>query len=209
MQVAIVNDYSVVLAGLQVILEPFAHRFEVAEIDANMPVAQPVDIALYDTFAEPNTDFATLQQLISNDLAARVVVFTWNFRPDLITAALGLGAVGYLSKHMSGDELVDALANIMHGDVVVSDPPRRRYSNPDLEWPGRDAGLSEREAEILALVTQGKTNIEIAALLYLSINTIKTHIRGAYRKIDATTRVEAVLWGTANGMSPDRQRLVE
>ena len=179
---------------------------KVTEVDANMPVSQPVDIALYDTFAESNADFVTLEQLIRNRFATRVVVFTWNFREDLVASALEIGAAGYLLKHLSGEELTDALEAIMRGEVTVSDAPRRRYANHDLRWPGRDAELTEREAEILALVAQGKTNAQIVELLYLSINTIKTHIRSAYRKIGATTRVEAVLWGASHGMAPDRER---
>ena len=59
----------------------------------------------------------------------------------------------------------------------------------------------------MALITQGKSNIEIAALMYLSINTVKTYVRNAYRKIGVTTRRHAILWGVQHGLTPDHHRI--
>ena len=71
------------------------------------------------------------------------------------------------------------------------------------------AGLSPREAEIIALITQGLSNQEIADRAYLSINSVKTYIRSAYRKMDVTTRSQAVLWGVENGFKPDTLRTID
>ena len=76
-------------------------------------------------------------------------------------------------------------------------------------WPGREWGLTEREAEVLALITQGLSNQEIAERSYLSINSVKTYIRTAYRKIGVTRRSQAVVWGMKHGFEPDRVRVVE
>lgn len=62
--------------------------------------------------------------------------------------------------------------------------------------------LSARELEIMTRICRGDSNLEIAAELYLSINTVKTHIRSAYRRIGITRRVEAVLWGAQHGLVP-------
>ena len=77
------------------------------------------------------------------------------------------------------------------------------------EWPGQEAGLSARESEIIALITKGLTNQEIAERAYLSINSVKSYIRSAYRKIGVTRRSQAVAWGMQNGFEPDRVRRVE
>ena len=58
-------------------------------------------------------------------------------------------------------------------------------------------GLSDRESEILALITQGKSNAEVAALTYLSPNTVKSYIRTIYRKIEVGSRTQAVLWASS------------
>ena len=74
------------------------------------------------------------------------------------------------------------------------------------DWPGRDRGLSAREAEVIALITQGLGNDEIADRIYTSINTVKTYIRTAYRKIGVNSRTRAVLWGVDHGFRPDTIR---
>jgi len=68
-------------------------------------------------------------------------------------------------------------------------------------------GLSDRESEILALITQGKSNAEVAALTYLSPNTVKSYIRTIYRKIEVGSRTQAVLWGVKHGFTPDHYRI--
>lgn len=65
--------------------------------------------------------------------------------------------------------------------------------------PGTVVGLSERESDIIALVTEGLSNQEIADQMYLSINSVKTHIRSAYRKMGVKRRPQAVLWGIDHG----------
>ena len=68
-------------------------------------------------------------------------------------------------------------------------------------------GLTDRESEILALITQGKSNAEVAALTFLSPNTVKSYIRTIYRKIGVASRTQAVLWGINNGFAPNRHRI--
>lgn len=204
---ALVNDYDVVLAGVAHMFSQYQDRIEVVELNANTPVVVDVDIALYDSFAQPRTDHDEIRLLVNNPHARRVVVYTWNFDQALIDAAYAKGADGYLSKTLPAGELVEALELIHSGTSVTSDPPGNNHLSTGLDWPGRQEDLSERESEILALITQGKSNAEIAALVYLSINSIKTYIRSAYRKIGAKNRVEAVLWGVDNGFKPDYHRI--
>jgi DNA-binding NarL/FixJ family response regulator len=204
---ALVNDYDVVLAGLARMLDDYRHRVAVLELDANEPVKDPVDIVLYDNFAQPESDEAELDVLTDHPMARRIVVYTWNFHDDLVEAALAQGASGYISKQLSAPELVEALEAVHAGEIVVSDGKRRIQTAEELDWPGRKAGLSDREAEILALITQGKSNAEIARLTFLSPNTIKTYIRATYRKIGASSRTQAVLWGVEHGLRPDHRRI--
>jgi DNA-binding NarL/FixJ family response regulator len=205
--IALVDDYDVVLTGVAHMLDPYRDRILVAEIDANRPLADSVDIALYDSFAQPESDHDEIEVLIKNPRARRVVVYTWNFHPDLVRSARERGARGYLSKTLPARELVAALEAVHAGQVIVSEPPGRARSASGLDWPGRGEGLSDREAEILALITQGKSNAEVAALTFLSPNTIKSYIRTIYRKIEVSSRTQAVLWGVRNGFTPDFHRI--
>lgn len=206
-RIALVDDYDVVLAGVAAMLAPYHARVRVVEIDANVPLRTSVDIALYDSFAQTDYVHDDIGTLAANPLVERVVVYTWNFDPDLIQRATRQGARGYLSKALPARELVDAIAAVHAGQEVISDPPPRSRTGLAQDWPGRREGLTDREAEVLALITQGKTNVEIAALTFLSPNTIKSYIRTLYRKIHVSSRTQAVIWGVNHGFQPDHHRI--
>ena len=207
LRAAVVNDYDIVLAGVHALLAEHGPHIEVVELVANEPVGTRVDIALYDAFGRSDLELSRLRSIVANPNAINVVVYTWNFDSQLVDAAMEAGAKGYLAKTLPGGELVHALDRIAAGETVVQPGTGRDLALDELEWPGKPAGLTEREAEILSLIVQGLSNVEIAAVVHLSVNTIKGHIRSCYRKIGATNRVAAVLWGTAHGMRPDHDRI--
>jgi DNA-binding NarL/FixJ family response regulator len=206
-RVALVNDYDVVVAGVARMLDPYADRVVVAEIATNEPVEDAVDVALYDNFAQPESDRDEVSTLVANPHCRRVAVYTWNFHPQLVDDARRRGVHGYLSKALPARELVAALEAVHAGEVVISDASARPRSAPALDWPGRGEGLTDRESEILALITQGMSNAEVADLTYLSPNTVKSYIRTIYRKIGAGSRTQAVLWGVRHGFTPDHHRI--
>jgi DNA-binding NarL/FixJ family response regulator len=205
--VALVDDYDVVVKGVANMLEPYRDRVVVAELDSTMPVKDAVDIVLYDSFAQPETDHEEIEVLVANPRARRVVVYTWNFHPELVESARSRGAHGYLSKTLPARDLVTALEAVHAGEIVVSEVDKRARNTPGQDWPGRGEGLSEREAEILALITQGMSNADVARLTYLSPNTVKSYIRTIYRKLGVGSRTKAVLWGVNHGFTPDHHRI--
>src|ERR1700742_3922720 len=119
--VALVDDYDVVVKGVANMFDNYRHRVVVAELDATTGVKDPVDIALYDSFAQPESDDHEITTLINNPRAHRVVVYTWNFHPDLIASARRHGAHGYLSKTLPARELVAALEAVHYGEIVISE----------------------------------------------------------------------------------------
>lgn len=205
--VALVNDYDVVVMGVANMLDPYRERVVVAELDAREPVVDTVDIVLYDSFAQAESDGSEISTLVANSRSRHVVAYTWNFHPELIESARRQGAHGYLSKTLPARDLVDALEAVHAGQIVISEPRTRSRPASGADWPGRHEGLSDREAEILALITQGKSNAEVAAVTFLSPNTVKSYIRTVYRKIGVGSRTQAVLWGVRNGFTPDHHRI--
>ena len=205
--VALIDDYDVVVIGVAHMFDQYRDRIEVVELDASTPLLNAVDVALYDAFAQPSTDHEDFARLARGTRSRRLVVYTWNFHQRLVDGALATGAAVYLSKALPARVLVESLEAIHGGEVVVSAPPRGTVLSVGLDWPGRSEGLSEREAEMLALIVQGCSNTEIGGQLCLSINSIKTYIRSAYRKIGVQNRVEAVLWCIDHGFSPDHHRI--
>jgi len=213
MTVALMNDYEVIVRGLERMLSPYADLIRIVELDAGMPVGRPVDLSLYDTFALSQIDSDDIDTVLANPDSGRVVVYSWNTHAELVAVARRKGVRGYLTKSLSAADLVDALQRIHAGEIVISAEPEgpqphwEPSAGPDL-WPGQNYGLSGRESEVLALIAQGLTNEQIAARMYLSINTVKTYIRSAYRKIDVTSRPNAVIWGMSHDLAPGRGRRI-
>lgn len=201
-RVALVNDYDVVVLGLARILDRYAEQFVIVELDTNEPVADRADLVLYDAFAQPESDRFEISELVADSSVGQVVVYTWNLHPELIEEARRQGARGYLSKALPARELASSLEAVYGGDEVISDATPRGRAVNGTDWPGRPEGLTDREAEVLALITQGMSNADVCGLTYLSPNTIKTYIRSVYRKIGATSRTQAVLWGWSTVSGP-------
>ncbi|HXH80708.1 response regulator transcription factor [Nocardioides sp.] len=204
--VALVNDDEIIVRGLDAMLRNYGDRVQIVELSASKPVASSVDIALYDTFGMGQTNGPSVARLIANPRVSKVVVYTSNFQPWLARETMSLGVHGYLSKSLSAAQLVEALQMVHAGQKVLSPSPGRR-GQVGGDWPGREEGLTAREAEVLSLITMGLSNIEIAERTSLSVNSIKSYIRSCYRKIDVDSRSKAVLWGVAHGLRPDRIRI--
>lgn len=205
--VALVDDYDVVLIGLAHMFDQYRDRITICEIDANAELKDTVDVLLYDSFAQPESDQQELQALVNNPRARRVVVYTWNFQPALVESARRQGVRGYLSKTLPAAKLVEAIEAVHAGELVFNQARAGERRAQGLDWPGRVEGITDRESEILALITQGKNNADVAALTYLSPNTVKSYIRSIYRKIGVASRTQAVLWGVEHGFSPDHHRI--
>jgi NarL family two-component system response regulator LiaR len=206
LRVAIVNDYEVVVTGLAQMLAPYPERVSVVEIVANKQVASAVDIALYDTFAASALAAIDVKSVLTGSNARRLVVYSWDLDPRLVSSALTGGAHGYLAKRLPASDLVSALERIHAGETIVSEAAPRQDCRAG-DWPGRLDGLTERESEIVALITNGLSNQQIADRAYLSINTVKSYIRSSYQKMSVSSRSQAVLWGIAHGFRPDHTRI--
>src|SRR5215213_11651877 len=96
--IALVDDYDIVVMGVAHILERYSDRVTIAELDSNQDISDSVDIVLYDSFAQPESDHEEISVLVRSPRARHVVMYTWNFHPDLIDTARARGVHGYLSK---------------------------------------------------------------------------------------------------------------
>ena len=197
LRLAIVDDYAVVVAGVAAFLAD--ENIDVVETGASQQVLSDVDIVLYDTFGQVQGSGLDLEDFVRNS-GAKVVVYSWNIQPEMVVQAIAGGARGYLSKVLSGPQVVDALKRVVAGEVVILPGSNESSVDGSGDWPGRAAGLSPREAEIIALITQGLSNQEIADRAFLSINSVKTYIRSAYRKIGVSSRSQAAVWGHQQGI---------
>jgi DNA-binding NarL/FixJ family response regulator len=103
-----------------------------------------------------------------------------------------------VSKTVRGRQLAEAVLSVADGRRVVLTPPPHRHRDNGVAWPGRDRQLSARDSELLVLLRQGCTNREIAQRLYLSENTVKTHLRRLFAKLGVSNRTQAAMVATEN-----------
>jgi NarL family two-component system response regulator LiaR len=198
LQVALFNDYDLVLQGLAAMLAPYDDRLVVVELSTDPEVRSTPDLILIDTFARREGTAAEVQAMRSGE-DTKVVIYSWHTSPQVIDSALARGADGYLTKGTPSDELVAALERVAAGELVRPERPAGPEAEDAGDWPGHAEGLTAREAEVVALIAQGLSNREIASQIYLSVNSIKSHIRAAYRKMGVTRRSQAVVWATRHG----------
>ena len=198
--VAIVDDHSVVRIGIKYVLMTDLEFKFVGEADDGadaVPLVERVhpDILLLDV-RMPGTDgISTLQAVLAKFPEQKVVMLTMSDAEEDVYQALSLGARGYVIKDNSPVNIISALKTVMSGELAVSEGVRSVY-----EARKSERGLTDREKEILVLVSKGCSNTEIGDLLSLSPNTVKNHLKNLFESLGAADRAEAVAIGIRRGL---------
>jgi DNA-binding NarL/FixJ family response regulator len=193
LRVAIANDFPIVVEGLAAMLakEPGVEVVDMFVVGESEPQV-PIDVVLYDTFGRQCVDLDQVRLLTTSPHVHHLAIFTLSWADMLVDEALASGARGVLSKALSGADLAVHLRAIADGNTVVAPPPSgRAASGSGRDWPGKALSLSERESETLVLLASGLRNAEIAKALFVSEDTVKTHLKRAYRKLGVANRVQA------------------
>ena len=194
-RVALLGGDELVRRGLESMLRTLG-GFEMGSIKDRMRA--PVDIALVETYGTALDD-TTLARAVADPFIRRVAVFTWNHHPGLVDEVLVNGVAGYLGKSLTAAQLGRALRAIHEGQSVVA-PPLPGMSAQGLSTPNEADMLTARERETLALIATGRSNDEIAQEMRISLNSVKSYIRSAYRKTGVQSRSQAVLWAVTHGV---------
>jgi NarL family two-component system response regulator LiaR len=207
LKLLIVEDDPMMQLGLEQALSTYPHLEIVGQAeDGFLGVAaarqlQP-DLVVMD-IGLPRLDGIAATQQIKEELPeVRVVMLTSHTTENEIIAALSSGADAYCIKGASVDRLVAAIAAASEGATYL-DPQIARLVIDHLKPPATPSNigqLSQRELEVLKLMVEGYSNPEIAAALYLSPNTIKTHVRGIMNKLAVDDRVQAAVVALRSGL---------
>jgi DNA-binding NarL/FixJ family response regulator len=194
--VQIATSQPVVELGLRTMLETFEGTFAVTTLGP--PEAEP-DVVLYDVILIREGDTAELDAWLK-DTSTTVIAVDRTLRPELGAQARTHGVEWGIDLNITGPELLQVIEEAITGTLEESSVAREWDTTEHL---GQDAGLSPRESEVLQLVLQGLSNKEIADSMYLSINSVKSYIRSAYRKIEVNSRSQAVIWGMNHGFASE------
>lgn len=207
-RVALVDDHAEMRAAIAAQLAAFGLEVvgEAADGDGAVSLVRATrpDVVLMDVRMPGRDGVSATAQIVRELPSARVLVLTTFDDDEVVAAALGAGAAGFLLKNAGPEALADAVARIAAGDAVL-DPvvaPRvfagfgrlaRRAPSPGLQ------SLSPREQEVLRLLRAGCTNAEIGAALFVGEATAKTHVSNVLTKLGVRDRVQAVVHAYEHG----------
>ena len=205
MRIMLVDDHKLLRQSLKRQLEEFGHEVVADVADGNSAIAaalknQP-DIILMDISMAEGDGITACRSIMEADARQRVLMLTMHAEIDLIRKALKAGAVGYLTKDATFEEVLHALDLACNGDVISSPQfAQALLEEVDAQQAVQNSLLSEREMEVLQLLSEGCSTPEIATNLFISQKTVKNHLASIYEKIDARDRTHAVIRAVKMGI---------
>jgi DNA-binding NarL/FixJ family response regulator len=215
-RVLLVDDDPLVRTGLSMILgstDDIVVVGEAGDGDEVLPAvaAHTPDVVIMDIRMRRMSGLAATAAVMTRPRPPKVLVLTTFDLDEYVFDALTAGASGFLLKEGSPREIIDAVRVVAAGEMMLSprttttlighfvatrlDPRRERAR-------ARLAGLSEREREVVREVARGRSNAEIAASLFLSEATVKTHITRSFAKVDVSNRVQLTIFAYEAGLVP-------
>jgi DNA-binding NarL/FixJ family response regulator len=207
LRVLVVEDDPVMQLGLEQFLLETAQVSIVAQVAdgcSGVEVTRRLkpDLVLMDVGLPQLDGIAATQQIKAELPEVRVVMLTSHHAETEVIAALAAGADAYCIKGTCLEGLLTAIATAQDGAIYLDPQIARCVVKHFKSPPGqlRSIQLSERELEVLKLLVEGKSNPEIAAILYLSLSTIKTHVRGIMSKLAVDDRVQAAVVALRSGL---------
>ena len=200
MKVMIVDDHFVVRSGLVASLELEDDIAVVAEAERGeeapaLLVSAKPEVILMDLQLPGWNGIETTERLLELDPAARVLVFSTFARDDEIQSSLDAGALGFLQKTASRDDLIAALRRVAAGERSLAPEIATRLAGLKL-----GPAITLREREILSLIAKGRANKEIAAALGIAEDTVKRHISNVLQKLDVSDRAQATAEAIRRGI---------
>ena len=210
--VLIADDQALVRAGFRLILgtqDDIEVIGEAADGSQAVRLARQLrpDVVLMDIRMPALDGIAATRQLAGPGTAspARVVILTTYDLDEYVFDALAAGASGFLLKDVPPEDLVQGVRHVAAGDALLSPRVTRRLIAQFARRPARASPpaadvLTPRELEVLALVGTGQSNAEIATTLYVSENTVKTHVTHVLDKLGLRDRVHAVVYAYETGI---------
>ncbi|GAA3427745.1 response regulator [Streptosporangium sandarakinum] len=211
-RVFVVDDQDLVRTGTVMVLQAQPDMEVVGEArDGADALARlrtvRADVVLMDVRMPRMDGVAATRELLAEAPGApKVIVLTTFDLDEYAFAALRAGASGFLLKDAPAEDMLAAVRAVHEGDAVIAPSTTRRLLDhvaPTLPAPEPDP-LTGREREVLRHIARGRTNAEIAGLLFLSEGTVKTHVGRILAKLELRDRVQAVIWAYEHGLTHPR-----
>lgn len=208
-QLLIADDHAVVREGLRALIETEPGMMLVGEatdgIEAVLQArAHQPDVILLDMVMPRLSGLEVIEQVKQENPRARILVLTSFAEDEKVFPAIKAGALGYLLKDSSPQQLLQAIRDVYRGEASLHPSIARRLINelnqpPSL--PLSEEQLTEREIDVLKLVAQGLSNQEIAETLVISERTVSSHVSNILEKLHLANRTQAALYALRKGLT--------
>ncbi|MFC6012760.1 response regulator [Nocardia lasii] len=212
LKLVLVDDHEMVLHGLDAMLGHFPDEVVIVGQSTTdtaalgMVAEHRPDIVLCDVRIGKASGLDLCRQITLQYPDTKVVLLTVYDDEHYLYQALRVGASGYILKRVDGRELVAQLRRVREGETVVDAALAGRVAlaaarlSAGQFWSGAHLGLTQRESEVLGLLVSGHSNRAVASKLVVSEDTVKTHIRGLYRKLRVSDRSGAIAVALREGL---------
>ncbi len=222
-RVLIVDDHGITRAGLKFYLEQDSEIVLVGEASDGQEAlalcaAVTPDVVVMDFYMPLLDGIESSKMILANHPHIKIIILTAHMGKNEVSSALGVGIKGYCLKDVSNQRLLSAIHSVANGDLWVDSSLYDNFlgilpgqnpaaeSNTDqsheLKSIAKPAfSLTERELEVLNLIVAGKTNLEIASVLFLSVDTIKSHLKTIMSKMNVNDRTQAAVKAVREGLT--------
>lgn len=208
-RILIADDHAIVRRGLQTLINSEAGMEIIGEAVDGVDVVEKVraldpDVILLDMMMPRQTGLEAIYDIKQTHPNARILILTSFAEDDKVFPAIKSGALGYLLKDSSPDQLLKAINDVYQGQPSLAPTialKLMRELNQPSELPPTEEPLTEREVEVLKLVARGLTNQEIAESLVISERTVGNHIGNILSKLHLANRTQAALYALRQGLA--------
>jgi NarL family two-component system response regulator LiaR len=207
-RVLVVDDHPITRAGLALFLKAQSDLVLAGEASSGEEALAlcekaPADVVLMDLKLPGMDGVSAMQMIRQRQPHVQVIILTSYPDPTFVEQAVQGGAVGYLLKNVSAEELVDAIHAAYHGHPVLAREATEALVEVVRQQSTRNNDLTERERQVLALLAEGLSNAQIAQRLTVSRATVKFHIGGILTKLGVSSRAEAITMAWQRHMITD------
>lgn len=201
-RVLLAEDHHIVRGGLRALL---AYNADIDVIDEAVDGVEAVfkartlrpDVILMDLMMPRKTGIEAIIEIKQHEPSARILVLTSYAEDEHVFAAIKAGALGYLLKETSPNDLLQAIHDVYQGEASLHPSIARRLLrefNRPATTPSTDEPLTEREVEVIILIAQGCSNQMIGDMLFISERTVRTHVSNILGKLHLANRTQAALY---------------
>jgi len=209
-RILLVDDHEVVRLGLRALLERHPHFEVIAEASTARDAIDKVkqyspDVVVMDIRLPGGSGIEACEEITENYPSSKVIMLTSYAEDEMLFSAIRAGAAGYVLKQIGGEDLVRAIEAVGRGEALL-DPAVTQRIFQEVRKAAKEeeasafAALTQQERHVLVLVSEGKTNREIAKALFLGEGTVRNYVSSILSKLGVSNRAEAAAYAVEHNL---------